>query len=160
MANSKKHFVEEIITLSNGDQIYAKNLPIRQLRLFHKELETWTEHLDFTKGEIKRLERESRAEAEKDDNKTYEDILEEKQKEYDKAHKDDITFIDVSVNCALIALGTWMVRNEKNQTLDKSKIDKDYIEENVDMLSLNRIMEIAGAMQMGDVSKLEGKAQA
>lgn len=158
MASSKKHYVTEIIELENGDQIYAKNLPIKRLKIFHKELQKWTDYLTDTQEAVKQLEVDAAEIAEKD-GRAYEDVLVELQRAYDKEHRDDITFIDVCANCALVALGTWMIRNEKNQSVDNDKIDLDYIEENIDMLSLNRIMQVAGAMELGDVNKLEGKAQ-
>lgn len=158
MAANKKHYVSEIIELENGDQIWAKNLPIKKLKIFHKELQKWTDYLMETKENIQALEVEAAEIAEKD-KREYDDVLSELQKQYDKDHRDDITFIDVCASCALVALGSWTIRNEKNQSVDNDKIDLDYIEENVDMLSLNRIMQIAGAMELGDVNKLEGKAQ-
>jgi len=158
MASNKKHFVAEIIELENGDQIWARNLPIKKLKVFHKELQKWTDYLTETQEAVKELEVKAAEVAEKED-REYEDVLIELQKQYDKEHRDDMTFIDVCANCALIALGSWTIRNEKNQTVDNDKIDMDYIEENIDMLSLNRIMQIAGAMELGDVNKLEGKAQ-
>lgn len=158
MASNKKHYVSEIIELENGDQIWAKNLPIKKLKIFHKELQKWTDYLTETQEAVKELEVRAAEIAEKDQ-RDYDDVLVELQKQYDKDHRDDMTFIDVCANCALIALGSWTIRNEKNQTVDNGTIDIDYIEENIDMLSLNRIMQIAGAMELGDVSKLEGKAQ-
>jgi len=159
MASNKKHFITEVIELANGDQIWAKNLPIKQLKVFHKELQKWTDYLSEMQDNIKELEVKAQEIADNEE-REYEKVLSELQKAYDKEHKDDMTFIDVCANCALIALGSWTIRNEKNQTVDNDKIDLDYIEENVDMLSLNRIMQIAGAMELGDVNKLEGKAQA
>lgn len=157
MAANKKHYVSEVIELQNGDQIWARNLPIKQLKVFHKELQKWTDFLSDTQDAIKNLEVEAATIAE-NEQREYDDVLAEIQKKYDRDNRDGMTFIDVSANCALIALGTWTVRNEKNQTIDSSKIDLDYIEENVDMTSLNRIMEIAGAMELGEVDG-EGKAR-
>lgn len=157
MAANKKHYVSEVIELQNGDQIWARNLPIKQLKVFHKELQKWTDFLSDTQDAIKDLEVEAATIAE-NEQREYDDVLAEIQKKYDRDNRDGMTFIDVSANCALIALGTWTVRNEKNQTIDSSKIDLDYIEENVDMTSLNRIMEIAGAMELGEVDG-EGKAR-
>lgn len=156
MAANKKHYVSEIIELENGDQIWARNLPIKQLKVFHKELQKWTDYLGETQKAVKDLEVQAVELADKD-KREYEDVLEELQQQYDKDHRDDMTFIDVCANCALVALGSWTIRNEKNQSVDNEKVDIDYIEENVDMLSLNRIMQIAGAMELGDVNKLEGK---
>lgn len=158
MASNKKHYVSEIIELENGDQIWARNLPIKKLKVFHKELQKWTDYLSETQENIKALEVEAAEKSEKDQ-REYDDVLNELQKQYDEDHRDDMTFIDVCANCALIALGSWTIRNEKNQTVDSSTIDMDYIEENIDMLSLNRIMQIAGAMELGDVNKLEGKQE-
>lgn len=158
MAANKKHYMAEVIELQNGDQIWARNLPIKQLKIFHKELQKWTDFLSDTQDALKQLEVEAAEIADKDD-RNYDDVLAELQKKYDRDHRDDMTFIDVSANCALIALSTWTVRNEKSQTIDPEKIDLEYIEENVDMTSLNRIMEIAGAMELGDVGP-EGKAKA
>ena len=158
MASNKKHYVSEVIELENGDQIWARNLPIKKLKIFHKELQKWTDYLSETQEAVKELEVKAAEIADKED-RVYDDVLLELQKEYDKEHKDDMTFIDVCANCTLIALGSWTIRNEKNQTVDNTKIDLEYVEENIDMLSLNRIMQIAGAMELGDVSKLEGKAQ-
>lgn len=158
MAANKKHYVAEVIELQNGDQIWARNLPIKQLKVFHRELQKWTDYLSDTQDEIKALEVEAATIADQEQ-RDYDDVLAEIQKKYDRENRDGLTFIDVSANCALIALGTWTVRNEKNQTIESDKIDLDYIEENVDMTSLNRIMEIAGAMELGDVDG-EGKARA
>ena len=157
MAANRKHYVSEVIELQNGDQIWAKNLPIKQLKIFHKELQKWTDFLSDTQDAIKELEVEAATIAERDQ-RDYDDVLSELQKKFDREHRDGMTFIDVSANCALIALGTWTVRNEKNQTVDPANLDLDYIEENIDMTSLNRIMEIAGAMELGEVSG-EGKAK-
>lgn len=159
MAANKKHYVSEIIELQNGDQLWARNLPIKKLKVFHKELQKWTDFLSDTQDDINELKVKAAEIAEKE-SREYEDVLAELNKQYDRDHRDDMTFIDVSANCALIALGVWTIRNEKNQTVDNSTIDLDYIEENIDMTTLNRIMQIAGAMELGDVKELEGKAQA
>lgn len=155
--NNGKYYMSETIVFSNDDYAFAKNLPISKLRLFHKTMDKWNDHIEKLQRDSKELDAKAAEIAEKD-GRDVEEVRDELGREYDKENKDGLTFVDVAVECALIALQTWHVRSETGKTIEPENIDTDYIESTLDMPTINRIISIAGAMDVGDIEKLEGKA--
>lgn len=156
MAQSKKHYAEETITLQNGDEVTAKNLPISKLKLFHKEFGRWSEHLKKQERLFEALKEEAETKAEGDEEKAQK-ILDDLVRKEEEREEEGLTYVDVASDCALIALQSWRVRAEKGITIDPDEIDLEYVQENIDMITLDRILQIAGAVTIGDVNELEGK---
>lgn len=156
MAAGKKHYAEEVIVLQNGDEVQAKNLPISKLKLFHKEFGRWSDHMKEQEKIYNVLVDEADVKAEGDDAKR-ERILEELIKEEEDSNEEGLTYVDVAADCALIALQCWRIRSTSGKTVDADAIDREYVEEYVDMITLDRILQVAGAITIGDVNELEGK---
>lgn len=156
MAQAKKHYAEEIITLQNGDEATARNLPISKLKVFHNEYKKWTEHTKAQRKIFMALEEEAKEKAQGDEEKT-EKILQELLDLEEERNQDGMTYVDVATDCALIALQCWRIRGSNGKTVEPDAIDLEYVQDNVDMVTLDRILQVAGAMTTGDVNELEGK---
>lgn len=156
MAQGKKHYAEEVITLQNGDEATARNLPISKLKLFHAEYKRWTDHAKEQRKIYEALAEEAKEKAAGDEEKQ-ERILEELLDKEEERQEDGLTYVDVATDCALIALRCWRVRASGGKTVEPDQIDIDYVQDNVDVVTLDRILQVAGAMTTGDVSDLEGK---
>jgi len=156
MAQAKKYYPEEVITLHNGDEATARNLPISKLKVFHEEYKKWTDHTTAQRKIFNALEEEAKEKAQGDEEKA-EKILEALLEEEDKRNEDGLTYVDVASKCALIALQCWRIRASNGKTVDPDAIDLEYVQDNADMVTLDRILQVAGAMTTGDVNELEGK---
>ena len=153
---AKKHYAEEIIVLQNGDEVTAKNLPISKLKLFHKEFSRWTDHIKAQEELYEALVEEANEKAEGDEKKA-EKILAKLIKEEEDRNEEELTYVDVATDCALIALQCWKIRGANNRTVEPDAVDEDYVADNVDMITLDRILQVAGAITTGDVNELQGK---
>lgn len=154
---TKKHYAEETIILQNGDEVTAKNLPISKLKLFHKEFSRWSDIVKKNQELLKAFEEEAQEKSEGDEAKA-EKILEQLIKEEeDRSDGDELTYVDVASDCALIALRCWKIRGSNNRPVEGDAIDLEYVQDNVDMVTLDRILQVAGAITIGDVNELEGK---
>lgn len=156
MAQGKKHYAEEVITLQNGDEVFAKNLPISKLKMFHKEFNRWTDHVKEQEKIYNALVEEAEAKAGGDEEKA-KTILDELVKQEEESDKEGLTYVDVAADCALIALQCWRIRSTAGKNVEPDSIDSEYVEENLDMITLDRILQVAGAISIGDVNELEGK---
>ena len=152
----KKHYAEETIVLQNGDEVFAKNLPISKLKMFHKEFNRWSDHLKDQQKVYEALEAEAETKAEGDEKKAA-SILEDLVKQEEESNDETLTYVDVASDCALIALQCWRIRSTNGKTVDPDEIDTEYVQENLDMITLDRILQVAGAITIGDVNELEGK---
>lgn len=153
---SKKHYPEEIIVLQNGDEVTARNLPISKLKLFHKEFSRWSDHLK-AQEELYEAFLEEAQEKGGDDEEKVEKILQKLIKEEEDANPDTLTYVDVASDCALIALQCWKIRGHNNRTVEADAVDLEYVQDNTDMVTLDRILQVAGAITIGDVNELQGK---
>lgn len=158
MAQGKKHYAEEIIVLQNGDEVYAKNLPISKLKIFHKEFQRWTDHLKDQEKRYNALVEEAEDKADGDEAKAKKILADLVDKEAED-REEDLTYVDVASDCALIALQCWRIRSTTGKTVDSDAIDLEYVQDNLDLITLDRILQVAGAMNTGDVNELEGKAR-
>lgn len=158
MAQGKKHYAEEIIVLQNGDEVYAKNLPISKLKIFHKEFQRWTDHLKNQEKRYNALVEEAEEKAGGDEAKAKKILAELVDKEAEE-NQEDLTYVDVASDCALIALQCWRIRSTTGKSVDSDAIDLEYVQDNLDLITLDRILQVAGAMNTGDVNELEGKAR-
>ena len=158
MAQGKKHYAEEIIVLQNGDEVYAKNLPISKLKIFHKEFQRWTDHLKDQEKRYNALVEEAEEKADGDEAKAKKILADLVDKEAED-REEDLTYVDVASDCALIALQCWRIRSTTGKTVDSDAIDLEYVQDNLDLITLDRILQVAGAMNTGDVNELEGKAR-
>lgn len=158
MAQGKKHYAEEIIVLQNGDEVYAKNLPISKLKIFHKEFQRWSDHLKNQEKRYNALVEEAEEKAGGDEDKSRKILADLVDKEAEDSDE-DLTYVDVATDCALIALQCWRIRSTAGKTVEPESIDRDYVEEYVDLITLDRVLQVAGAMNTGDVNELEGKAR-
>lgn len=158
MAQGKKHYAEEIIVLQNGDEVYAKNLPISKLKIFHKEFQRWTDHLKDQEKRYNALVEESEEKADGDEAKAKKILADLVDKEAEET-QEDLTYVDVASDCALIALQCWRIRSTTGKSVDSDAIDLEYVQDNLDLITLDRILQVAGAMNTGDVNELEGKAR-
>lgn len=156
MAAGKKHYAEEVIVLQNGDEVFAKNLPISKLKLFHKEFGKWSDHLKKQEKLYETLVEESNEKSDGDEAKAEKILADLIQKEED-SQEEGLTYVDVAADCALIALQCWRIRSASGKTVEPDAIDSEYVDENLDMITLDRILQIAGAISIGDVNELEGK---
>ena len=158
MAQGKKHYAEEVIVLQNGDEVYAKNLPISKLKIFHKEFARWTEHLKTQEKRYNALVEESEEKSDGDEAKA-EKILADLIEKEEQDSEETLTYVDVATDCALVALQCWRIRSTTGKTIEPDAIDQEYVADNVDLITLDRILQVAGAMNTGDVNELEGKAR-
>lgn len=152
----KKHYAEEVIVLQNGDEVNAKNLPISRLKMFHKEFNRWSDHLKTQQKLYDALEEEANEKAGGDEDKAQK-ILDELVEKEDERSEEKLTYVDVATDCALIALQCWRIRASNGKTVDPEAIDVEYVQENLDMITLDRVLSVAGAITIGDVNELEGK---
>lgn len=158
MAQGKKHYAEEVITLQNGDEVFAKNLPISKLKMFHKEFDRWNEHVKVYRKRYEALAEEAEEKAGGDEEKMEKilsDLLEKDQE--DTNDEDELTYVDVATDCALIALQCWRIRSSSGKTVEPDSIDTEYVQNYIDVITLDRILQVAGAVNIGDVNELEGK---
>lgn len=158
MAQGKKHYAEEVIILQNGDEVFAKNLPISKLKVFHKEFGRWSDHLKIQEKLYEALTEEAEEKAGGDEEKAKK-ILADLVEKADKDDEEQLTYVDVATDCALIALQCWRIRGSAGKTVEPDSIDREYVEDNVDLITLDRVLQVAGAMSTGDVNELEGKAR-
>lgn len=159
MAN-KKYYTSEVIEFQNGDKTVAKPLTLKKLKAFS---EVWTEYnegLQAASAFMRKLEEDALA---KDKKLTKETVDIEALFELAKASgevpeelENTPSYIDTLAATSLIALSKWGVTNDKEKPVN---VDLEYIEEELDVATLSRINEIAGSMQLGDISDdVEGKA--
>lgn len=142
----KKHYHSEPVEFQNGHTTIAKPLTIKKLRLLQDLFEEYTDDTRKVQMIIAKLTDENAALAGKP---------EEQEKLYAKAKADikklkAIDWTDVLVRGALIALNSWGVKEPTGKTVDD--ITQEYIEDNLDVPTLERINEVAGNMDLGELS--------
>lgn len=153
MAN--KLYKSEEIEFENGHTTLARPLTIKKLKVFQQifeeygnDLRRMTEILEGLQDSIHKA---------KQSNEPTEEIYASAK---DKA-KDYKTYNDTLCEASLVALRAWGVKDERGQAVED--IDIEYVEETLDILTAQRICEVAGNFSLGDLSDEEvvtGKAGA
>ena len=64
--NGGKYYMSDTSVFSNNDYAFAKNLPISKLRLFHKTMDKWNDHIEQLQRDSKELDAKAAEIAEKD----------------------------------------------------------------------------------------------
>lgn len=151
----KKHYHSETIEFQNGHTTVAKPLTIGKLRLLQDLFEEFGEDTRKVQLLMAKLVDDTQKLAGKDEEQ---EALFKKAKADIKKMK-PLSYTDTVVRGALIALNAWGVKDASMKPVDE--IDLDYIENNLDLPTLERINEVAGNMNLGDVSEADvelGKA--
>lgn len=145
----KKHYHSETVEFQNGHSTVAKPLTIKNLRKLQELFELYTEDTRKVQQVMAKLVDETQALAGKP---------EEQEKLFVKAKADikklkPLDWTDVLVRGALIALRAWGVVDANGLTVEE--ITQDYAEEYLDVPTLERINEVAGNMDLGELSQKE-----
>lgn len=145
----KRHYHSEPIEFQNGHTCVAKPLTIKNLRLLQDLFERYTDDTRKVQLVLAKLTEDTNALAGK---------VEEQDELFKKAKADmkkikALDWTDVLVEGALIALRSWGVKDAAGKTVDD--ISQEYVEEFLDIPTLERINEVAGNMDLGDLSQKE-----
>jgi len=154
-ASNKKHYFSETIELQNGDHTLARPLTIRSLREFQEVFKDYgtavSRQTEIMQEAISKAKRDEKDDAIEDKERSARDHFAEAQKLIKEENLMD--YVDVLCQGALIALRSWDIKTPKGTKVPLDKIDMDYIEENLDTQTAERICEVAGSMTLGDTSE-------
>lgn len=142
----KRHYHSEPIEFQNGDSCVAKPLTIKKLRDLQELFELYTDDTRKVQLILARVQEETQAAAGKAEEQ--EEIFKKAKAELKKLKALDWT--DVLVRGAVIALSSWGVTTKTGGKVEE--INQDYVEENLDVPTLERINEVAGNMDLGELS--------
>lgn len=157
----------EDLTFQNDHTTSARPLPIKKLKLLQKVFET---HIDDQRRQAMAMQEimtAIRKEEENTDPETRKSTA-EMEELYGEHRKrlEDMDLMDwneVLIRGSLLALNVWGVKDASGAKVD---VNREYVEDNMDVPTAQRICEIAGNFktgelnQSGDASDAEGKAQA
>lgn len=145
-----KYYQSELIEFQNGDTTNARQLTIKRLKALTQIL------TEFEKQQMKLNRRISEyvEKRVKEDKVSEELAMEEITDEIDE--EDLPTYLDTLQAAALVALDQWGVKDSRAKSV---QVSDEYIEDNLDYPTLQKIVEIAGSLELGDKSTAdpEGK---
>ena len=154
MTEAKKYYHSEEIEFQNGATVVAKPLPIKKLKVLQKVFEDYGYDLRKLANIQQDLMNETKKLQEKGEDP--DPLFESTREKLDKMEL--MSWEDAIVAGALVALNCWHVKDVKGKTVD---ISEEYVEENLDAATAERICEVAGNFQIGQLSEsqsAEGKA--
>lgn len=150
------HFKVEEIRFQNGDYTNAKPLVLSKYRAFSEIWNEYHESLGKQFRFMSKIEKEARKRERSEEEFDKEEFISDKAAEYDKEHNPG-SYMDTLAKAGLVALKHWGVFDNKENEV---KVDKEYLENTVDMDTLTRICEVAGSLKLGNVEDdVEGKAE-
>lgn len=155
MANNK-YFKVETVEFQNGDSTLARPLVIKKYRVF---MDVFAEYNDMLQRQYKGIALiASEIEAKKEAKEEFDEDAYFKERSAEYITESDASYVDTLIRGTVVALKTWGVKTESEGNIT---VDQDYVEDNLDLHEMTKICEIAGSMELGDISgDVEGKAKA
>lgn len=149
MTTAKKYYISEEIEFQNGATVVAKPLPIKKLKVLQKVFEEYGEDLRKLANIQQDLMNKTRELQEKGEDP--EPVYLEAKTKLEELNL--MSYEDCLVDGALVALNSWLVKDVKGKTVE---ITSEWVEDNGDQPTLERVCEVAGNMEIGQLS---GKAE-
>lgn len=152
MTDAKKYYVSEEIEFLDGATVVARPLPIKKLKLLQKVFEQYGEDLRRLANVQQDLMNKTKELQEKGEDPDA--LYEETKKKVEEMEL--MSYEDCLVEGALLALNSWHVKDVKGKTVD---VSSEYVEDVLDPKTAERICEIAGNFEVGQLTEdAEGKA--
>lgn len=152
---NNKYFKVEAIEFAGGEYTLARPLVIKRYRVLMEAFASYNESLRRQYKGIAKIADEIDAKKAKGEEFDEDDYFKERAAEF--TSETDDSYVDTLIKGSFISLKTWGV---KSQSEEDVKVDQDWVENNLDIHEMIKICEIAGSMELGDISgDVEGKAK-